>query len=202
MQAGHSIFVCTGGGRLVPGWYGPSTVANVPCIRAMNSFAQHKLNGDSWYSPPFYTGPGGYKLQLAAAAADNGGNSHCVSIALYLMKGDNDDCLQWPFRGLVDIKLLNWTEDKNHLEHTFTTNPSPAIGPVQSFSRVVGAVRSSNGLWGKEFVAHKQLEYNPDYKTQYLMEDILCFQIIGATVLSGNLNTDSKHTYIQYNSNT
>ena len=49
--------------RDFPSWYGPSTdliSSSIPsCIRAMTSFTKHRLSGDSWYSPPFYTGPGG-----------------------------------------------------------------------------------------------------------------------------------------------
>ena len=188
--------------REFPDWYSPMAAHAVPpCIRAMTNFTQHKLNSDSWYSPPFYTGPGGYKLQLrvdangslAAGSTVAAAKGSHVSIALYTMKGDNDDCLGWPFRGSVAIKLLNWTEDENHLEHTFTTHsplltpPPSATDPThQSFNRVIGAAaRSSIGLWRREFVAHEQLEYNPDYQTQYLMEDVLCFTITVATVVSG-----------------
>ena len=93
----------------------------------MTSFTQHRLSGDSWYSTPFYTGPGGYKLQLRVdpntSTKPKGiplfqrkhEDTH-ISVCVHLMKGENDDCLGWPFKGSVTVELLNWIEDKNHLE--------------------------------------------------------------------------------------
>ena len=153
----------------------------------MRDFTKHKLNGDSWYSPPFYTGPGGYKLQLRVDAAGSAkGSSPHVSVAVCLMKGDNDDCLAWPFRGSVDVKLLNWTLDENHLEHTFSV--SSDTDPAHSFDRVVdGAVGSSPGVLCKRDFAPLQqvMEYSPDYQTQYLMEDVLCFDVSAVALVSG-----------------
>ena len=35
----------------------------VPYIEfIMTQYSSHKENDDEWYSPPFYTGPGGYKM--------------------------------------------------------------------------------------------------------------------------------------------
>ena len=165
--------------REYPDWYSSIAVttphAVPPCIRAMTNYTQHKVKGDSWYSAPFYTGQGGYKLQLTVNSSEG---SH-VSVAVHLMSGDNDDCLGWPFKGSIDVKLLNWTEDENHLEHTFTSHsldrvPKGSIGPSP-----IGT--------GRELVSHKQLttQCSPDYQTQYLMEDVLSFVISAATVLSG-----------------
>ena len=38
------------------------------------------------------------------------------------MKGENDAMLQWPFKGDVTIQLLNWREDKGHVEKTVHFN--------------------------------------------------------------------------------
>ena len=106
----------------MPKWYSSKTDAhriNVPCIRSMTDFTKHKLNNDPWYSAPFHTGPGGYKLQLRVdLPVSSAKGSQYISVGVCLMKGDNDDCLEWPFKGSVDIKLLNWTEDvKPHTAH-------------------------------------------------------------------------------------
>ena len=148
----------------------------------MTNFSKHKLSGDSWYSPPFYTGPGGYKLQLRVDAdgSSTAKGTH-VSVCVYLMKGENDDCLGWPFNGSVTVKLLNWNEDRNHLEHTFSTT---SAADLQSFNRVTTEVRAPGEMYQRRFIAHKDLEFNTEKNTHYMMEDVLCFVISSLDVLS------------------
>ena len=179
-----------------PSWYGPSTdliSSNIPpCIRAMTSFTQHRLSGDSWHSTPFYTGPGGYKLQLRVdpntstkpegiSLLQQKREDPYISVCVHLMKGENDDCLGWPFKGSVTVKLLNWIEDTNHLENSFST--TSAADP-QSFSRVTHGVRSPGEMYQRHFIAHRELEFNGERKTHYVMEDVLCFEISSVEVLS------------------
>ena len=158
----------------------------------MTSFTQHRLRGDSWYSQPFYTGPGGYKLQLRVdpnTSTKPKGRSlfqkkredtH-ISVCVHLMKGENDKFLGWPFEGSVIVKLLNWIEDKNHLEHFFSTT---STADPQSFSRVVSGIRARGEMYQRNFIAHKELEFNGEKKTHYVMEDVLCFVILSVEVLS------------------
>ena len=156
----------------------------------MTGFAQYKHTGGTWYSLPFVTGTGGYKLQLKvdASACDSRhsiSRRGKVSVSLYLMKGEDDDCLKWPFNGSVDIKLLNWAEDENHLEHTFTT--MSAVGN-QSFNRVTDdGVRSADEFHKPLCVSHDSLEYDPTYNKNYLDDDSLCFAITNVKVLSGEI---------------
>ena len=54
-----------------------------PTERTMISFEQHKVNGDSWYSPPFYTHPRGYKMCLCVSANGSGaGKGTRLSVGL------------------------------------------------------------------------------------------------------------------------
>ena len=118
--------------RDFPSWYGPSTdlisSSIPPCIRAMTSFTQHRLSGDSWYSTPFYSGPGGYKLQLRVDSNTftkpkgiplfqrKREDTH-ISVCVYLMKGENDDCLVstrssvkwWTVPGITTEPMLSKT---------------------------------------------------------------------------------------------
>ena len=173
----------------LPGWHpGPSTVTRrliPPCVRAMTNFTKHKLSGDSWYSPPFYTGPGGYKLQLRVDAdgSSTARGTH-VSVCVHLMKGENDDCLGWPIKGSVTVKLFNWIEDENHLEHPFST--ISAVDP-QSFSRVTSGVRAPGEMYQRHFIAHKELEFDSEKSTQYMMEDVLCFEMSSIEIFSSEL---------------
>ena len=74
--------------------------------------------GCDWVSRPFYTGLDGYKLQIRVRANGEGsGKDTHVSVYVYLLKGENDDMLTWPFKCDITIQLLNWREDKGHVEH-------------------------------------------------------------------------------------
>ena len=41
-----------------------------------------------------------------------------VSVIAFLMRGEFDDHLKWPFRGHVVIQLCNQLQDKYHRGHT------------------------------------------------------------------------------------
>ena len=52
-------------------------------------------------------------LYIANGYAD-GEDTH-VSVYIYLMRGDNNDNLKWPFKGTITVSLLNHLEDGQHL---------------------------------------------------------------------------------------
>ena len=170
----------TGG---LPGWHpGPSTITRrliPPCVRAMPNFTNHKLSGDSWYSPPFYTGSDGYKLQLRVDAdgISTAKGTH-VSVCVCFMEGESDDCLGWPFKGSIHVKLLNWIEDENHLGRSFSTTLAAHPG---LFNR---GVKEPDEMCRKQFIVHNDLEFDSQKNTQFLMEDALCFEISSVEVLS------------------
>ena len=72
----------------------------------MDHFEQHKRSDDDWYSPPFYTHLGGYRmcLRVDANGVGDGKGTH-VSVFVCLMRGEFDDLLKWPFHGEVTIQL-------------------------------------------------------------------------------------------------
>ena len=54
-------------------------------------------------------------MSLKVYPAGNGtGKGTHVSIYGYLMKGDYDDELNWPFNADVVLDILNWKGDHNH----------------------------------------------------------------------------------------
>ena len=95
-----------------------------PCVFKMTNFNQHLSSKQKWYSPPFYTHPGSYKMCIRIDASGRGdGTGTHVSVYAYLMKGRNDDNLPWPFTGKVTITLLNQEEDENHHTRTMSFPP-------------------------------------------------------------------------------
>ena len=90
-----------------------------PVEFVINNFEKHKKDSDRWFSPPFYTQHKGYKMGLFVDA--NGfqkrKGTH-ISAFIYLIKGEFDDQLKWPFRGGFTIQLLNREGDKGHIRET------------------------------------------------------------------------------------
>ena len=140
----------------------------------MYNFSEHKRVADIWESPEFYTRPDGYKLKLVVFA--NGystGTGTRVGASVYLKKGEYDDSLKWPFNSEITIRLLNWREDKGHVEKTIDHYNAP----LQYRTRVTQGDTATAG-WGEpDFISHSDLEYNANYNTEYINNNKLCFVI-------------------------
>ena len=77
-----------------------------PVDIVMDEFEEHKDDDSSWYSPPFYSCLGGYKMCLKVLANGEGkGKGTHVSVFIHLMRGEFDDDLKWPFNGKITIQL-------------------------------------------------------------------------------------------------
>jgi TNF receptor-associated factor 4 len=147
----------------------------MPMKYKFTAYDHHKTTDDVTYSPPFYTSPGGYKMciRVFANGVKEGRGTH-VSIYAYLMKGENDAHLPWPFTGSVNFELLNQLEDKNHHSIHGTFLPNEA-----SSQRVVSRERSSDGYGKSRYISHSHLDYNAATckNCQYLKDDCLYFRI-------------------------
>ena len=147
----------------------------------MNDFIEHKEKEDRWHSPPFYTNKGGYLMCLAVDAYGAGhGENPYVSVGIRLMAGENDDNLQWPFRGSVTFSLLNQRGDHHHITYTI---PFSEGVPNDICARVVSGEVAERG-WGLSFITHDDLAYNEQIDTEYLKNDSLHLRIKQATTSS------------------
>ena len=155
-----------------------------PVDFVMDDFIEHKNKDDAWYSPPFYSHNGGYRMCLGIVANGNGrGKSTHVSFLIHLMADDNDDKLQWPFRGAITYSLLN--QQGNHHHVTYTTAFSDGT-PDVACARVVSSRRAKMG-WGKHaFLAHHKLAYNQHNNTEYLSNNSLHLRIKQVTIYSSH----------------
>ena len=144
------------------------------CTFEMPEFGRHKSSKCTWYSPPFYTCPGGYKMciEVDVNGKGDGAGTH-VSVYIYLMKGKNDNNLPWPFTGEVTITLLNQLEDENHHIHTVSFSSDM---DTESNRRVVEGERSL-GLGYSAYIAYDQLDFDATKNRQYLKDDSLYFKI-------------------------
>ena len=139
-----------------------------------NEFSKRKCNNEEWYSPGFYTSPGGYKMSLCVYANgnDDGEDTH-VSCYICLMSGEYDDILEWPFQGEVTVELLNQLEDMNHHKSSIEFNESTS---QECEERVVGE-QYGTGCGCPQFISHSQLGYNSSLNCQYLKDDTLYFRV-------------------------
>ncbi len=137
-------------------------------ILTMTNFKKYKANKTVWWSPPVYTHHRGYKICLGVYANGNGtGKGTHVSVFVYFMRGEFDDSLKWPFRGVISYQLLDQVNDKDHKTHTLTHDDK---APNTSCARVTEGERSVG--WGySKFIAHTELE------PKYLRNNTLLFQI-------------------------
>ena len=144
----------------------------------LTDFQMHKKAGDDWFSPPFYSHIGGYKMCLSVDAKGLGGGEDThVSVFVHLMRGEHDNQLKWPFRGDIAIQLLNRSRDEGHREKTVPFDDK--VGDEYA-GRVVGQERAA-GFGYDQFIAHTEL--NTESK-EYLKNDCLKFQITKVVVKS------------------
>ena len=151
---------------------GVDTVAVVPLDIIMTDFERRKKDSEEWFSEPFYTHPGGYKMCLRVDASGVGyGTGTHVSVFVVLMQSKYDYQLKWPFRGDITIQLLNLKSDKKHWEKTIPFDDN--VGQ-RADARVVGQEMGTSG-WGESpFIAHTKL--NTEDK-EYLKENCLKFRV-------------------------
>ena len=88
-----------------------------PCTRTLTRYSEYKKTNSKWHSLPFYSSDKGYKLKLCVYANGCGsGKGTHLSLYVYLLKGEYDDQLQWPFNANITVQLLNWSGDNSHNE--------------------------------------------------------------------------------------
>ena len=142
----------------------------------MSDYSQHKRFDDEWFSTPFYTGLEGYKmcLNVEANGYGHGAGTH-VSVFLWLMKGEHDDKLKWPFQGDITVQLLCRKRDWGHLEYTISFGDDAAA--YGSAVRVTSGERAAMGQGISNFLLNSCV-------TQYLHNDCLKLRVTNIVVRS------------------
>ena len=149
----------------------------------MFNYNEHKRVGDQWHSVPFYSTTNGYKLQLSITANRFGaGKDTHLSVGVHLMKGEYDESLAWPLSSEITIQVLNWREDKGHVE----TIIDHYNIPKEYRTRVVDGETAAGGMTAYQVISHMELSYNADNNTEYLHNDTLCFRVSKVIIHTGN----------------
>ena len=92
-------------------------------------------------------------LYVDANGVGDGAGTH-VSVFVYLMRGEYDDRLIWPFRGEITILLVNQISDREHVEYTLCIDDETDEGS----HRVISSNRASTGWGSPNFIRHTKVE--------------------------------------------
>ena len=138
----------------------------MPVNVVMGGFAAKRKEGRRWESQPFYTHPRGYKMFLCVFANGDQNEGTYISVFLYLMCGEFDNQLEWPFRGSITVQLLDQEGANNHHERLLNFHDAPEKCTHQVTEG------KTNGGWGlPDFISIKQL------RPKYLKKDRVSFNI-------------------------
>ena len=157
----------------------PDTQSSSRTRVTMTGFERHQLSDDNWISQPFFTHAQGYKMCLRVTAnGQGGGKGTHITVGVYLMKGEFDNQLEWPFRGDITIKLLNQAGRGEH--HCRT---------------ICGAVgERGEASEGERFISAwciSQFKSLSEISPRYLQDDSLVFQVSTVTVVQHTQPTAS-----------
>ena len=148
----------------------------------MTGFEKHKRADDRWYSEPFYTHLHGYKLCLSVDANGWGeGNGTHVSVGVYLMPGEFDNTLRWPFQGDITMQMINELKDKEHQAAIIHFSQADMAKDARQISRVTTGERAKFGRGESKFLSHIKLGYNRAKNCQFLKDDCLRFRVTQIT---------------------
>ena len=161
--------------KLLPHLIGTGNqVYQIPFVIKLTEFENVKKSSNIWQSPAFYSSSEGYKmcLKIRHNGHDLGSGTH-VSVDAYLMKGEHDDQLTWPVKGILSVQLFNQiSSDSNHgglVKFRFD-------GAGIACERVMGQEVSANGVYIDRFISHKSL-YAIDDKCQYFKNGCIFLQV-------------------------
>ena len=149
----------------------------------MYNYTSYKKTNSGWYSQPFYSSDKGYKLQLKVNANGNGsGKGTHLSAYVYLMKGEYDDTLSWPFNGTITVQLLNWSSDNHHVEKTILHYEAP----LKYRKRVIEGTRAPSGLGYYQFISLTVLQDCTNNTIELINDNRIRFRIIKVDIVKAH----------------
>ena len=98
-----------------------------------------------------------------------------MSVCVYLMRGEYDDNLVWPFCGDITVQLVNLISDQDHQEQTFKFDDESSISLR---SRVTSGERAKNGCMKRYFTQQDSTN------ARYIMDDCVRFRVAKLLVAS------------------
>jgi TNF receptor-associated factor 4 len=125
-----------------------------PFYFSLTNFKYHQENKLTFYSEPFYSHPGGYKMRVQNDFDDTKGAY--IGLFVTILRGEFDDQLCWPFDGSITVQAYNRTTERWSNEHTITMNKERCIKYVERCEDIM-----TQGGWGHpEFLSQSDLNDN------------------------------------------
>ena len=112
------------------------------------------------------------------ANCDVSGKRTHLSLYVYLLKGEYDDQLQWPFNANITVQLLNWSGDNIHEENTIDHHTAP----LEYRTRVTEGDIAPGGQGYHQFISHSVLE-SVTSDVQFITDNKICFKIIEVDII-------------------
>ena len=139
----------------------------------MENFSKYLKEGTYFQSPTFYTHSKGYKMciRVYPSGYDACKGTH-VCVVAYLMNGQFDDRLQFPFRSSITIQVLNHISNGEDYERVFDFNDKT---DDIICTRVPESEEMNSGLAMYNFIPLTELQEST--KGQYLKDDNLTFKV-------------------------
>ena len=149
----------------------------------MTDFERKQKDDKKWFGPGAYTHIGGYKMCLTIYANGWGsGEGTHVGVAVYMMKGEFDSHLKWPFKGEITVELVNQKEGGENYKRK-PVNHSDPDERDETFQRVTEGDRAEGGWGYDKFISHSDL-YKPEEGKEYLVNDTLILRVTNVEVTS------------------
>ena len=141
----------------------------------------------TYFSLPFYTSSRGHKMCLKVySAGDRAGNKGThMSAYGFLLKGEYDDSLSWPFYADVVIDILNWRGDHSHHRKVLQFDDDSC---ANACARVYDDDALAPSVWGNSKVIQLSTLF-PRYAsaTQYLEDDCMRIRIYDVALYNTSL---------------
>ena len=94
-----------------------------PFYFSLSNFKHYQSNELTFYSEPFYSHPGGYKMRVQIHPNGKGdARGAYVSLYVAIVRGEFDDQLHWPFDGSVTVEAYNRTTEQWSNGHVVIMN--------------------------------------------------------------------------------
>ena len=121
-------------------------------------------------SAPFYDHGYKFRLSLYPNGRSFGKNTH-VSILFFVMKGEYDALLSWPFRKKLTFTLVDQQEHPNDRENIVD---SFIVDPIRHKESCLSPVTDGNftGVSFSTFVSHKKV-----WERCYIVDNIILIQV-------------------------
>jgi TNF receptor-associated factor 4 len=94
-----------------------------PFYFSLTNVEHYQSNDLDFFSEPFYSHPGGYKMRVVIYPNGFGDTKDAyMGLFVSIYRGEFDDQLRWPFDGSITVQAYNCTTKQWSNEHTITMN--------------------------------------------------------------------------------